>query len=130
MTFAHGPISQIPTTTPTLYAFKVEGHIDDDAAEAMAEFMLEAFDKHDSVDMLLDLSGFTGSDWDTMLDLDVIKSRFQALSSVRRYAVVGAPDKAGQMIEFMNQIIPVEARAFDAADRAEAWRFVGENESA
>ncbi len=123
--FSHPPINQIPTSDPTVYAFSVAGHIDDDASEALAEYMLAAFKKHDKVNMLLDLTGFTGSDWDSMLDGDVIASRFKALTHVKRYAVVGAPEKAAKMIGFMDKIIPVEARAFDADETDAAWSFVG-----
>lgn len=105
--------------------------MDDDDAEALAKFMNAAFDRHEEkVDMLLDLSGFTGSDWDSLLDGDVLKSRFRALSEVRRYAVVGAPERAQKMISFMDQFISVEARAFDKADEESAWRFVGETPKA
>lgn len=125
--FEHGAISQIPTQRPGLYAFRVEGHIDDDASEALAEFMNAAFDRHaEKVDMLLDLSGLTGRDWDTMLDADVLKSRFRSLSEVRRYAVIGAPERARKMIDFMDNLIPVEARAFALAEAGEAWDFVDE----
>ncbi|ABD54983.1 STAS/SEC14 domain-containing protein [Jannaschia sp. CCS1] len=123
-------IEQIPTTAPNVYAFRVTGHIDDDASEALAKFMLAAFDRHEEkVDMLLDLTAFTGSDWDSMLDGDVIKSRFRSLSEVRRYAVIGAPDRAAKMIEFMDKIIPVEAKAFDANQKDAAWAFVGASEA-
>lgn len=124
-TFSHGPITQIPTTSPTVYAFEIKGNIDDDAAEAMAKYMNDAFDRHDKVNMLLDLSGFTGSDWDSFLDDDVIESRFRALKEVERYAVVGAPDRAAKMIGLLDKIIPVEARAFEQTDISAAWMFVG-----
>ncbi|MEL6644821.1 MAG: STAS/SEC14 domain-containing protein [Pseudomonadota bacterium] len=124
--FTHGPITQIETDKPTVYAFRITGHIDDDASEALAEYMNAVFDKHDEkIDMLLDLTAFTGSDWDSMLDGDVIASRFRALSEVRRDAVIGAPDRAAKMIGFMDKIIPVEAKAFDTEDSREAWDFVG-----
>ncbi len=96
-----------------------------DASEAMAEYMNQVFDQNDKISMLLDLTGFTGSDWDTMLDGDVIQSRFRALSHVDRYAVIGAPENAAKMISFMDKIIPVDARAFDASEAQAAWKFVG-----
>ncbi|MEQ8657456.1 MAG: STAS/SEC14 domain-containing protein [Hyphomicrobiales bacterium] len=123
--FSHGAITQIPTNSPTVYAFKVTGHIDDDASEAMAKLMNDVFDRTESVNMLLDLTDFSGSDWDSMLDGDVIESRFRALSHVARYAVIGAPDNAAKMIGLMDKIIPVEAKAFDAAEADKAWQFVG-----
>jgi len=123
--FSFGPITQIQTESPTVYAFRVVGHIDDDASEALAEFMNTAFNTHPKVNMLLDLIQFTGSDWDSMLDGDVIKSRWRSLTHVDRYAVVGAPDRAATLINLVDKIIPVEARAFDAQDISQAWGFVG-----
>lgn len=123
--FAFGPITEIENDTPTVHSFRVDGHIDDDASEALAEHMNDIFDKSDKVNMLLDMTGFTGSDWDSMLDGDVITSRFRALTHVKRYAVVGAPDRAAKMINFMDKVIPVEAKAFDAHDMPKAWEFVG-----
>ena len=120
--FSHGPITQIPADRETVFAFVIAGHITDDDSEALAKYMNRAFDAHDKVDMLLDLSGMTGSDWDAAFDDDVIRSRFRALKHVRRYAVVGAPKGAATMIGIMDKIIPVDARTFDT--QAEAWDFL------
>lgn len=128
--FAHGPIQQIPMTTSDVYAFRITGHMDDDAAEALADFMNDVFDHSKKVSMLFDLSGFTGSDWDSMLHADVIEARFRALKHVSRYAVVGAPEPAAKMIGLMAKIIPVDARAFDAREASQAWAFVGAQPSA
>ena len=128
--FSNGPITEIETTAAHVHAFRITGHIDDDASDALAEHMNGVFDQQDEVNMLLDLTGFTGSDWDSMLDGDVLKSRFRALSHVKKYAVVGAPERAAKMIGFMNKFIPVEAKAFDAGDIAQAWAFIGAQERA
>lgn len=125
MSFSHGPVTQIATDNPDVYAFRVTGHITDDDSEAMSKFMNDVFDQKKKVSMLLDLTAFTGSDWDSMLDGDVIKSRFRSLSHVEKYAVVGAPDRAASMIEMMDKVISVNARAFDAAEAPQAWAFVG-----
>lgn len=123
--FSHGSINQIATTSPDVFAFHVAGHIDDDDSDALAKYMNKVFDARNGVNMLLDLSDFTGSDWDTLLDGDVIRSRFRALSEVKRYAVVGAPDRAAKMIVYMDKVIPVEAKAFNTNEIDAAWAFVG-----
>ncbi len=127
--FSHGAIVQVATDNPDVYAFRITGHIDDDSSEAMAEFMNDVFDRKDSVNMLLDLTAFTGSDWDSMLDGDVIESRFRSLKHVKKYAVIGAPDRAKTMINIMDKIIPVDAKAFDANAATQAWSFVGATQS-
>jgi len=124
--FSHPAIQQIPTTADTVYAFRITGRVDDDASETLAQYMNDVFDAAPGkVNMLLELPALTGSDWDNLLDKEVITSRFRSLSHVERYAAVGAPDRAAQMIGWMDKIIPVEARAFDASAIEDAWRFVG-----
>ena len=123
-TFLEGPITKIPTDNKAVHAFRIVGHIDDDASEALAEHMNDVFDREDKVAMLLDLSEFTGSDWDAMFDDDVISSRFRALKHVSKYAVIGAPERAAKMIGIMDKIIPVDARAFAKTEAAAAWSFV------
>ena len=124
--FSHGSITQIPTTSPKLHAFRITGHVDDDDMEEMAEHMNKVFDAaDDKVDMLLDLGGMTGRDLDSVFDGDVMKAQVRSWSKVGRYAVIAAPERAARMIEWVDKVIPVEAKAFDAAEADAAWAFVG-----
>ena len=124
--FSHGSVTQIPTDKQDVYAFRITGHVEDDDMEAMAEFMNKVFDAASGkVDMLLDLGGMTGRDLDAMFDGDVLKAQLRSWSSVGRYAVIAAPERAATMIEWADKVIPVEARAFDAKDADAAWSFVG-----
>ncbi|MGR3512122.1 MAG: SpoIIAA family protein [Paracoccaceae bacterium] len=124
-TFHHGSIRSIPTTSANLHAFAITGHVDGDDMEAMAEYMNDVFDRtDDKVDMLLDLAGMTGRDLDAVFDGDVMKAQIRSWTKVGRYAVVAAPDRAAKMIEWADKVIPVDARAFDATEADEAWKFV------
>ncbi|MEM1149165.1 MAG: STAS/SEC14 domain-containing protein [Pseudomonadota bacterium] len=123
--FSHGSITQIPTTKDDVYAFAIAGHVEDDDTEEMAKFMNQAFDKPGKVSMLLDLSGMTGSDLDAMFDGHVLRAQFRAWKEVDKYAVIGAPDRAAKIIDWMDNLIPVDARAFEAKDAQMAWSFVG-----
>ncbi|MGR3486268.1 MAG: SpoIIAA family protein [Paracoccaceae bacterium] len=125
MTFAHGAIAQIPTDAPHVYAFRILGHVDDDAFDAMAAYMNDAFDRHEEVSMLLDLRGMTGRDWDAMFSREGMIANLRSLSKVARYAAVGGPALAGAMITAMDKVIPVDARAFDADEIDAAFAFVG-----
>ncbi len=119
-------VRQIPTSSDTVYAFEVSGHVSDDDAEALAEYMNDAFDRHEKVNMLMKLDGYTGSDMDAIFDGEVIESRWRSLFNVEKYAVVGAPDGASKMIAFMDKILPVDAKSFASHEEAMAWEFVGE----
>ncbi|WP_424973915.1 hypothetical protein [Dinoroseobacter sp. S124A] len=70
--FQTSTITQRDIISPELYAVRVAGHVENDAAEALVEFMRAAFDRHDDkIDMRLDLTAFTGNDWDSLFDGDV-----------------------------------------------------------
>lgn len=125
-TFSHGSITAIPTDTDRVQAFRITGHVEDDDMEAMSKYMNKVFDTHDGqVDMLLDLTGMTGRDLDAMFDGDVMKAQMRSWSHVRRYAVIGGPERAEKMIEWSDKIIPVDAKTFKSEEAADAWTFVG-----
>lgn len=127
--FRSASVTELKTDQPHVHAFRISGEIDDDTSEDLAKHMNAVFDAAPGkVNMLIDLTHFEGSDWTAIFDDDVVSSRVRALSSVEKYAVVGAPESAEKMIEFMNAIIPVDAKTFDATDIAAAWAFVGANE--
>ncbi|MEO0704013.1 MAG: STAS/SEC14 domain-containing protein, partial [Pseudomonadota bacterium] len=66
-TFHHGAVAEIPNTSRGVYAFAVNGHVDDDTSEALAKYMNDVFDRQEKVHMLFDLSGYSGSDGDALL---------------------------------------------------------------
>ena len=124
--FMHGSITEISTTAPHLHAFKVTGFVDDDDLEAMAKHMNHVFDSSgDKVDILIDLSGMTGRDFDGFLDGDVLRAQFRSWSKVRCYAVIAAPERAAKMISWIDRMIPVDARAFEYSEVDAGWAFVG-----
>ncbi|WP_306115548.1 MULTISPECIES: STAS/SEC14 domain-containing protein [unclassified Roseovarius] len=123
--FHSGTVTEIATEAPDVYAFRFSGHLDDDTAEELAEYMNHAFDRHEKVNMLMDLTDFSGSDWDAILDYDVVRSRLRSLSHVNRYAVIGAQERAETMISIADKLLPVEAKAFDTSEADAAWAFVG-----
>ncbi|MGA9251774.1 MAG: STAS/SEC14 domain-containing protein, partial [Roseobacter sp.] len=90
-------IKELSTTRPDLYAFRVQGTVSRADMTEMARHMNTAFDAHDNVDMLLYFEDFEGSKPDAGLDLETVKSQLRSLSSVRRYVVANAPDRAADM---------------------------------
>lgn len=123
--FSHGSITSIATDAAHVEAFAITGHVTDDDMEAMAKYVNDVFDHHDGkVDMLLDLSSMTGRDLDAIFDGDVMKAQLRSWTNVRRYAVIGGPERAAKMIEWSDKIIPVDAKAFVSGEAPAAWAFV------
>lgn len=118
-------LHHIPATAPDVYAFRIRGKLAADDLAAMAETMNAAFDAWDTVSMLLILEEFEGRETGAGLDLETLKSQFRSLRQEEKYAVVGPPKHARNMIKVMDKFIPVDARTFDAAEERRAWEFVG-----
>lgn len=128
MTFARSAVREIPTDAENVCAFRVDGHVDDETMEALAEYMNTAFDGSngkDEVHILFDLSDYTGSDNSALFRSEVLKSRWRSLGNVGKYAVIGAPDNAARMIDLFDFLIPVDAGTFSPDERDAAWTFVG-----
>ncbi|SFS21210.1 STAS/SEC14 domain-containing protein [Yoonia litorea] len=123
--FKQGAVIEIPNSKDDVFAFEVKGDLDTEDSSALASHVNELFDAHPSINMLVDLSAFSGKAESTLLDKDVFTSRLRALGNVERYAVVGAPEAAAKMIKTMDKVIPVKAATFASDQIAEAWAFVG-----
>ena len=117
-------IQQIATTVPEVFAFRVTGVVDRTDLDAMATVIEAAFERHDQVSMLVDLTAYTGSEPSAPFDLDVVGVQLASLAKIDRYAVVGAPDLAAALVTALDKIIPVEARTFPADSLKAAWAFV------
>ena len=118
-------IQQIATTVPEVFAFHVTGVVDRPDLDAMAKVMEAAFERHDQVSMLVDLTAYTGSTPSAPFDLDIAGVQVASLVKIDRYAVVGAPDLAAALVTALDKIIPVKARTFPADSLKAAWAFVG-----
>jgi len=118
-------VHPVPTTRENLLAFHITGRVEKEDMHGMANLVNAAFDRHETVDMLLIFENFAGRDTGTLFDGEAMKAQFRSLSNVGRYVVVGAPDSARRMIETMGTIIPVKAMTFDKGDEEKAWVELG-----
>lgn len=116
-------ITQVATSRPDLYAFRITAEVSRSDMTAMAEYMNRVFDNSDEVDMLLIFDRYEGAEAGASWSWEALKSRFRAVTNVNRYVVVGAPDHAQSVIEAMNALIPVDAETFD--EEFAAWRSLG-----
>ena len=87
----------------------------------MAEMANAAFDRFETVDMLLVFDNFDGEETGALFDLEGIKAQFRAIVNVGRYVVVGAPESARALIEGMGAILPLKAMTFDKGEEELAW---------
>ncbi len=118
-------VTQIPTTSSTVLAFNVDGEIQSEDLEVMAQIMNDAFDQHDDVNLLLIFRPYEGTETGATLNWEVVKSNFRSLSNLNKYAVVGGADAPKGSVDFMDRLIPIDAETFGHHEASAAWDFVG-----
>lgn len=115
----------IPADRPDVLAFRIGGDAGRQDMAALAEQVEAAMDRHDRIDLLLELHDFgAGAAW-AGLSPASLHAQARAARHVRRYAVVGAPAAARWMIDAFDSISAIEARTFDPDETGAAWAFVG-----
>lgn len=119
-----GSIVRRAAPRPNLLAFEVRDRITKPDIAWMSAATDAAMREHDSIDMLIGMSNFVGSDWDATFDGYAMSVQTRSLAHVRRYAVVGAPLFARAMITVSGALTPVETRTFALADEAVAWDWL------
>jgi hypothetical protein len=114
-------VRHVPATRENLLAFRIAGKVTEEDMHQMAELATAAFDRFETVDMLLIFDVFDGEETGALLDLNALKAQFRAILKVGRYVVVGAPETARAMIEGMGALLPITAMTFDKGDEEKAW---------
>jgi len=106
---------------PATYGFRIAGKVTRSDMSAMADRVRAAFDAHDKIDMLLVFAAYDGSEAGASLSADAIKAQAASLWNVRAYVTAGAPEAAGEMVETMGRLIPVDAKSFPTEREALAY---------
>lgn len=119
-------ITQIPTDSKFVFAFRIHGEITSDDMSQMSERMNAAYDAHDQdLSLLLIFDDYRGSEFGAGLNVESIKAQFRALARLKKYVVVGAPETTASMIRTFGAFLPVDALTYDIEDEELAWREVG-----
>ena len=118
-------IAALDTSRPDLLAFAIEAKIARADIEWMARRVENAFERHDTIDMILLIPHYEGAELGAVFDAEAFKAQMRSARHVSRYAVVGAPAWAAAMINLFAPLSPVEAKTFGTDEAAAAWRWVG-----
>jgi hypothetical protein len=114
-------VTQFDPGLPATYAFRIDGAVDKESMSAMSHTMLDAFDRHDMVDMLLVFEGEVDSETGASFTMEAVKSRVKSLTNVRNYVVAGGTERARDLLETMDVISPVNAETFKTEAEALDW---------
>lgn len=102
-----------------LLVFEIDGKLTEDGTDRVFAAFDRAVERHDKVNLMVRVKDYEGFDLG-LLGGDAMTSKFGAIGKVGRYAVVGAPGWMRAMVQGMGPLMPIEMRAFDASEDAEA----------
>jgi hypothetical protein len=118
-------IHLIQTTNDAVLAYEIDGRVTDADANTIAAALKEAFGRHEKVDVLARINTYAGFDLVALLNDELVKMQFKALSKVGKYAVIGAKPWMRNLLELANPLIGPEIRIFDPEDEQSAWQWIG-----
>lgn len=110
--------------SPTCLIFAFDRTLDHTQIVAMAELVDHAIERNGELRLLLDLRKTEHFALGAFLSPKGMLTSLKSIGPVSRYAVVGAPAIAAAAVESFGAILPLESRAFDAADFAQAHSWV------
>ncbi|PWL16964.1 STAS/SEC14 domain-containing protein [Falsochrobactrum shanghaiense] len=117
-------IRRIPTERDDLFAFAVEGHLNDASLENLYGLLEAAYDTHEKIDLLIRLNGYDGMDWGAAFSENMLSMRAKSLKHLRRYAIVGGPFWMQASIRLMQPFLSIEMRTFEESEEKEAWKWL------
>lgn len=74
-------IRRIPTNREDVFAFAIEGHLDDASLENLYGLLDAAYETHEEIDLLIRLTGYEGVDWTAAFSESMLSMRSKSLKS-------------------------------------------------
>lgn len=114
-------VTQIETGNSNLLAFDIAGTLTSGDLEPLVGTMEAAFERKNKIDLLLRISQYRGFDPAILLQKNLWSMKTEALTHVRRYAIVGAKDWMKNLAGAALGMLQIEVRFFDADEEEAAW---------
>lgn len=119
----------LQTTSDSVFAYEIDGRVSDaDIKDALKELKTK-FDQHEKVNVLVRMKNFNGFDLSALLNDELYRVKYQSLSKVERYAVVGAPTWMRNFLELIDPAFKIKIQVFEPEDEEAAWEWVGASQS-
>jgi hypothetical protein len=99
-----------------------------DIEEAVKE-LKSKFERKEKVNILARMKNFKGFDLSALLNDDLYRVKYQSLSKVEKYAVVGAPTWMRNFLELIDPAFNLKIRVFDVEKENDAWEWVGASQA-
>ena len=117
-------VRRILTDREDVFAFEIEGHLDDASLENLYGLLDAAYADHEEIDLLIRLTGYDGMDWSAAFSESMISLREKSLKHLRRYAIVGGPFWLQSSVTLLQPFLSIDIRTFEDDEETEAWQWL------
>lgn len=121
-------VRRLGSSNEHVFAVEIHGHATSADIENLYGLLEGAFTLHEELDLIVRFVDCDGVDWSDVARNTTREGRLQAHDHIGRCAIVGEPDLARQMREFLALGSERETRLFLAGDEPEAWRWLDATE--
>ncbi|PHR14267.1 MAG: hypothetical protein COA41_17815 [Sphingopyxis sp.] len=122
-----GSLREISTGSPEIVGFEIEGKIRKADLTQMSIIVEKMKQGKIPKRAIAFIRYFKGADLSVFAHSDFLKMKKEAIDSLDRYAIVGAPGWIETMLETVNPLFNMEMKSFDADEEDAAWAWIKEN---
>lgn len=115
----------LQTTSDNVFAWEINGKLREKDVKAAVEHLKPFLEREGKFNVLARMKNFGGFDLLSVLDDDLVKAKYKALSKVEKYAIVGASAWVRNFLELISGLFSAEIRFFDLEEEHAAWEWVG-----
>jgi hypothetical protein len=119
----------IQTSSESVVAYEIDGRVTEEDVKESVKELKSKFEQHEKINILVRMKNFKGYDLAALLNDELYRVKYQSLSKVERYAVVGAPTWMRNFLELIDPAFKVKIQVFDADEEEAAWEWVGASQS-
>lgn len=119
----------LQTTNDAVFAYEINGRVTEKDIEDAVNELKDLFERKEKVNVLARMKDFAGFDLSALLNDDLYRVKYQALSHVDRYAVVGAPTWMRNFLELIDPAFRLKIKVFDIENENDAWEWVGASQA-
>lgn len=117
-------VTLLPNGGDGVLACEVDGRIMPEDIDTIMAALEARMEHGDPVNVLVHIKGWSGFDPAILTHASLMRMKWTAMTRLRRYAVIGAPDWMRSIAGGMTSMVPFEMRLFEQDEDAEAWAWV------
>lgn len=115
----------LQTTNENVFAYEVNGKLREKDIKAAVAAMKPFLEREGKFNVLARMKDFGGFDLLSVLDDDLVKTKYKAITKVEKYAIISSSAWMRNLLELISGLFSAQIRFFDPEEEHAAWEWVG-----